>query len=197
METAFNVLIFLGSVRQPSFTRVLAQQVEKSLRGKGLSVDWVDPRVKPLPIADPDYHRNVAETPSQAVRDLVRQVELADGIILASPLYHGSYSGVLKNAIDCLAYDTFREKPVGLISHGAGAKRCTQSAEHLVPVVRTVYGYALQTQVASSRSDFSLDPKNGEPNLTDEDTIRRCDRLAEEMHDFLNMQKLRRISTQG
>ncbi|WP_246348558.1 NAD(P)H-dependent oxidoreductase [Bartonella callosciuri] len=33
-----------------------------------------------------------------------------------APFYQGSYSGVLKNALDNLAYDAFLSKLVGLIS---------------------------------------------------------------------------------
>lgn len=184
-----NVLIFLGSIRQPSLTRVLAERAADALDKFGIGVDWVDPLKRPLPIANPAFHHNVEATPDDAVRDLVDQVAAADGIILASPLYHGSYSGVLKNALDCLAFDMFRDKPVGLLAHGSGAKRCAQPAEHLLPVIRTVYGHALQCQVASSKADFAIDEETGTATLIDEDVAMRCDRLAEEMYDFLSLRQ--------
>lgn len=184
-----KILIFLGSVRQPSLTRVLARYASLSMERAGLAIEWVDLRAQPLPIADPDYHHCAAETPNEAVRDLVRRTNSADGIVLASPLYHGSYSGVLKNALDSLSYDAFRDKPVGLLAHGSGAKRCSQPAEHLVPIVRTLYGHTLQCQVASSKSDFAGDHENGEPILVDDDVKTRCDRLALEMLGYLKMQE--------
>jgi azobenzene reductase len=184
-----KIVIFIGSIRQPSMTRKLAINAGSALKQVGLTIEWVDLREHPLPIADPDYHHKAAETPNKAVRDLVYQVASSDGIVLASPLYHGSYSGVLKNAIDCLPFDAFRDKPVGLLSHGSGAKRCSQPAEHLVSVVRTVYGHALQCQVASSKSDFTIDPDNGDPILVDEDVKLRCDRMASEMLDYLAMRR--------
>src|SRR5260370_8942000 len=36
---------------------------------------------------------------TDAARDLVAQLALADGIILGSPGYHGSISGLIKNAL--------------------------------------------------------------------------------------------------
>ena len=180
-----KILIFLGSVRTPSFTRVLAERAAAAFRDRDMSVDWIDPRSRPLPIADPAYHRNVDETPDANVRAMARQVAEADGIVLASPLYHGSYSGVLKNALDCLAFDAFRGKPVGLLSHGSQSKRCAQPCDHLLPVVRTIHGIALQCQVSSSRSDFAEAPVTARPVLTGEDTAMRCERLAGEMHAYL------------
>ncbi|WP_375633527.1 MULTISPECIES: NADPH-dependent FMN reductase [unclassified Bartonella] len=37
----------------------------------------------------------------------VKTIADADDVILASPVYHGSYSGGLKNALDNLDYDAF------------------------------------------------------------------------------------------
>src|SRR3546814_8041656 len=58
--------------------------------------------------------------------DLVAAVRDADGLILASPGYHGSISGLVKNAIDYLE-ETARDRrvylhglPVGLIATAFG-----------------------------------------------------------------------------
>lgn len=50
-----------------------------------------------LPIFDP---RPADPTPSQVT--LIEAVRAADGVIVASPGYHGSISGVMKNALDTL-----------------------------------------------------------------------------------------------
>ncbi|WP_246054716.1 NAD(P)H-dependent oxidoreductase [Bartonella massiliensis] len=47
-----------------------------------------------MPIADPDYYHDVEVHLSVAVRQFVKTIAAADEIILASPLYQGSYSGV-------------------------------------------------------------------------------------------------------
>ncbi|UTO29110.1 NADPH-dependent FMN reductase [Bartonella harrusi] len=154
-----NIAIILGSIRQPSLTRTLANYLADCLLMRRASLHWVDFREQPLPIADPDYHHCVEDNPSVVVRQFVKKIAAADGVILASPLYQGSYSGVLKNALDNLAYDTFLNKPVGLISHGSTTKKCAQPCEHLLPVVRTLYGYALQCQIASAKEDFASDDK--------------------------------------
>lgn len=59
-------------------------------------------------------------------RDLVEAVRKADGLVIASPGYHGGVSGLVKNAIDLLEDlrgDTrsyFDGRPVGLIVTAAG-----------------------------------------------------------------------------
>ncbi len=44
------------------------------------------------------------------------EVAGAQGIILGTPEYHGSFSGVLKNALDLMGFDEFEGKMIGLWS---------------------------------------------------------------------------------
>lgn len=79
----------------------------------------------------------------------------ADAFVLGSPNYHNSYSGVLKNALDLLNMDIFRDKPVGLVGNSGGI-RSTQPIDHLRIVVRGLMGVAIPIQIASCNSDFKL-----------------------------------------
>ncbi|MFL5296598.1 MAG: NADPH-dependent FMN reductase [Phenylobacterium sp.] len=66
--------------------------------------------------------------PSPEQAELTEAVREADGIILATPGYHGSLSGVVKNALDTLeltrmdARPYFDGKPVGIIITADGAQ---------------------------------------------------------------------------
>jgi len=70
-----------------------------------------------LPVFDP----RSAEGVTDAQRSIADAVRASDGVIVASPGYHGSLSGVVKNALDTLeltredAEPYFQGKPVGII----------------------------------------------------------------------------------
>lgn len=52
-----------------------------------------------------------------ALRVLVKS---ADGIVLSTPEYHGSFSGVLKNALDLMGFEEFEGKMIGLVGVSGG-----------------------------------------------------------------------------
>jgi FMN reductase len=50
---------------------------------------------------------------------LVGQIAAADAVLLASPVYRGSFTGALKNLLDLTPVDALRGKPVGIVAMGA------------------------------------------------------------------------------
>src|ERR1700688_726169 len=75
-----------------------------------------------LPHFDPESHER-----SKEQRELVEMVRQADGLILASPAYHGGVSGLVKNALDLLEdLESDRRRPyldgraVGCVATAAG-----------------------------------------------------------------------------
>ncbi|WP_256460919.1 NADPH-dependent FMN reductase [Bartonella machadoae] len=73
-----NIAIILGSIRQPSLTRTLANYLADCLLLRGTSLHWIDLREQPLPIADPDYHQCVEDNPSAVVRQFVKENRSGD-----------------------------------------------------------------------------------------------------------------------
>lgn len=177
-----NVLLICGSTSTASKTRVLLRALEATLI-ETMDVAFWDLAAEPLPIADPSFHRQPMQTPNAAARKLITAVSRADAIALASPLYHGSYSGVLKNALDHLGWDAFRHKPIALLSHGANATRCAQPVEHLQSIVRTLYGTNLQTQICTSNGDFGN--AGDETIVASQDILSRLERLRDELARFI------------
>ena len=95
-----------------------------------------------LPTFDP---RPGDPTAEQA--ELAEAVALADGIIVATPGYHGSISGVMKNALDTLEllrggpHPYFSGKPVGAIVTAAGTQAGGTSLLTLRAVIHALRGW--------------------------------------------------------
>lgn len=90
----------------------------------------------------PMYEHGVAST--DAVERYVASVRGADGLVWSSPLYHGTISGLFKNAIDWLEVLSndkppyIYDKPVGLLAVAAGghALQAVSAMEHMVRALR-------------------------------------------------------------
>jgi chromate reductase len=91
-----RVLALSGSLRADSFNTALARAATE-LAPVGVEIDLYD-RLGDLPPYDGD--RDTLEGTPDAVVDLREHVEAADALLIVTPEYNGSISGVLKNAID-------------------------------------------------------------------------------------------------
>ena len=190
MADPTNVLVLAGSPRPVSYTRSLARCIGRALDQRGAQVHLFDLYETPLPPLDPTLRRQRPDHPDPGVVELYRRAEEADAYVLASPTYHNSYSGVLKNAIDWLTIRDFRYRPVGLAAHSG---RATLAVDHLRIVVRGVLGVAIPTQVCTHESDYNDAPDdNGLYDVTDPDILARIDRFADELLLFgTHMEALR------
>ena len=182
MSDALDVLVLAGSPRTPSYTRSLARAIGRTLEERGARVHVIDLHATPLPPVEPAERSLRAEHPHPDVAKLFRLAEAAQAYVFASPTYHNSYAGVLKNAVDYLTIRDFRYRPVGLASHSG---RSTQAVDHLRQVVRGVLGVAIPTQVCTGEADFSAEPDEaGLYRVTDPDITARIERMATELTVF-------------
>ncbi len=143
----FNVLGVAGSTRQSSYsTRALKVALEHA-REQGAQVRLLELGKTVLPQYDPGSNS------SKEVEQAAEAVAWADAFILASPDYHGSMSGTLKNFLDHF-YEEFAGKVFGYIvaSHEKGLTVMDQ----MRTAVRQCYGWSLPYGVSvSGDQDFS------------------------------------------
>jgi NAD(P)H-dependent FMN reductase len=186
-----RVLLIAGTVVPNSSTRRALLQVCEMLQQRGAETEIWDLAQRPVPIADPRYFGDPLEHPDPSVKRLLGAAREADGFILASPVYHNSYSGVIKNCLDHLSVDHFLYKPVGLIACGLSLS-AIQVCDQLRIVVRGLRGVALPTQVVAVSTDFKQ-ALNGEG--------RECDGLADRLEalvvDLMAFSEIRKVALGG
>ncbi|MDR6213248.1 arsenical resistance protein ArsH [Paracidovorax wautersii] len=87
-----RILLLYGSVRERSYSRLLAEEAARLLQAMGAETRLFDPRELPLPDGAPDDHPKVKE---------LRELALwSEGMVWCSPERHGAMSGILKSQID-------------------------------------------------------------------------------------------------
>jgi NAD(P)H-dependent FMN reductase len=172
-----KALLISGSSRSASHTRCLVGCVAMALAPRFDSTCIWDLTSDVLPRADPAFHANPLSHSDPVVREFAGAARDADALVLASPIYHNSYSGLLKSALDHLAISLCAYKPFGLLSHGSG--RNTQAVDHLRIVVRGLLGVAIPTQICTDDDDYR--PTESGYELTSVDILARLDRFANEI----------------
>jgi|SRR6058998_102349 len=145
MKTTFNVLGVAGSTRRGSYsTQALKIALEHAKKQRA--------EVRLLEIANmPLYDPNAPA--SKEVELVAKAVSWADAFIIASPDYHGSMSGALKNFLDHF-YEEFAGKIFGFIvaSHEKGLTVMDQ----MRTAVRQCYGWSLPYGVSvNGPQDFT------------------------------------------
>ena len=147
MKNTFNVLGVAGSTRQTSYsTRALKIALDYAKK-HGADVRLLELSITVLPLYDP------GAPPSKEVEYAAEAIAWADAFILASPDYHGSMSGALKNFLDHF-YEDFAGKLFGYIvaSHEKGLTVMDQ----MRTAVRQCYGWSMPYGVSiNGPQDFS------------------------------------------
>jgi arsenic resistance protein ArsH len=87
-----RILLLYGSLRQRSFSRLLAEEAARLLHALGAETKFFNPSGLPLPDDAPDTHPKVAE-----LRELSTW---AEGMVWSSPERHGAMTGIMKAQID-------------------------------------------------------------------------------------------------
>ncbi|MBB3130599.1 NAD(P)H-dependent FMN reductase [Paenibacillus rhizosphaerae] len=147
-----KMTLIAGSNNSGSVSTRLLRYLESLLVSDGITVSFVDIRELQLPLYSPESGQNPG-----ALR-LQNEIVNADALIVATPEYHGSISGALKNALDYLTPGHVEGKPVLSVS-SAGGPLGISSLTHLQTIVRNLHGVncAEWISVGYGSNDFAPD----------------------------------------
>jgi chromate reductase len=112
-----NVLALIGGISKSSINQHLYNEIVK-INISNIVFSNFDISVLPF------YSQDLEQNPPSSVIELQNSVKSADGVILITPEYNRSFSGVLKNAIDWCSRPygkgPWKDKPVSIIGVSGG-----------------------------------------------------------------------------
>lgn len=183
MEHNTRVVALCGSLRDESKTRIALDEALEAAAGAGARTSLVDLRSYDLPPFDAN---NTTAGDAESLRRIIGK---ADSVLLGTPNYHGSFSGVLKNALDYCKREEFENTTVGLLEVAAGDLPGS-ALHHLRTVCRVLNAWTLPLEVAIPRS-YSIIEDSG---IVDGDLAERVYQLGEQLVAYAGVERYPEIS---
>ncbi|HEX2068406.1 MAG TPA: NAD(P)H-dependent oxidoreductase [Nitrososphaeraceae archaeon] len=175
-EGTVNVLGVAGSMREQSYsTRGLKMVLEETKKYNAESY-MLEVRKINLPLYDPSEitSDNSSSNNNNVLERITTTLKWADIFVLASPDYHGSMSGGMKNFLDYF-WEDFAGKTFGYIvaSHEKGLT----VADQMRTAVRQCYGWSMPYNI-SINGEKDFDSKG---NLINSALAKRIKMLARDL----------------
>ncbi|MBF2097917.1 MAG: arsenical resistance protein ArsH [Gloeomargaritaceae cyanobacterium C42_A2020_066] len=98
-----RILFLYGSLRERSYSRLLAEEAARIIQGMGAEVRFFHPHDLPVYGSVPDTHPKVQELRALSI--------WSEGQVWSSPELHGNVSGLFKNQIDWIPLTTGAVRP--------------------------------------------------------------------------------------
>jgi NAD(P)H-dependent FMN reductase len=158
-----KILAFAGSTREASFNKKLVQIAAEGARAAGAEVTYIDLRDLPMPLYDGDLEtkQGLPENVQQFKQLMIEH----RGLLIASPEYNSSITGVLKNAIDWASRSlpgepmlaSFKDKVAALMSASPGALGGLRGLTHVRSILSNIGVLVLPEQQTISKAFEAFD----------------------------------------
>ncbi len=159
-----KILAFAGSTRIDSYNKTLVQIAAAGAKSAGADVTYIDLRDLPMPIFDQDLE---AQDGAPATVKQFKELLIAhDGLLIASPEYNSSVSGLLKNAIDWASRPApgeaplacFADKVAVIMSASPGGFGGLRGLVALRSILGNIKVLVLPDQVAIAQAHTAFNP---------------------------------------
>lgn len=167
-----KIVGFAGSSSRPSRTRNLVEVVANAAAARTGAVTEIYDLT--------EIHPSLGATldPRRAPADLVALIETissADALIVGSPVYKGTYTGLFKHLFDLIEPKALKDKPVALTATGGSERHALVLDHGLRPLFAFFSADILATGLYATEADFT-DYRPSSPTL-----LSRIDRTVEEL----------------
>lgn len=158
-QRALSVVAVTGGVSFPSTTRALTDllldKTVARLAATGVQVDARTIEVR-------DHAQDVATATvigmrSEELELALKSVEQADLLIVATPVFRGSYSGIFKSFFDLVDSLAMVDKPVLLAATGGTARHTLVIDQALRPLFAFMGDLIVPTGVFASKEDWTIE----------------------------------------
>ncbi|MET8412220.1 CE1759 family FMN reductase [Streptomyces sp. NPDC005195] len=149
-----RLVVVSAGLSVPSSTRLLADRLAAAtVRESASRVEVVELRDLAVEIA----HHFTNGFPGRALGSALDAVTAADGLIVVTPVFSASYSGLFKSFFDVLDKDALAGKPV-LIAATGGSSRHSLVTEHaLRPLFAYLRAVVVPTAVYAASEDWGAE----------------------------------------
>ena len=153
-----KVLALSGSLRAGSYNTALARAASE-LAPDGIEIEVYD-GLGLIPHYDEDLDQESVETPA-SVAELRRRIDEADALLVVTPEYNGSTTGVLKNAIDWVSArhrgSWLRNKTVAIAGATTGEYGAIWAQQDLRRVLGIAGARVIEGELPVSRAQAVFD----------------------------------------
>ena len=186
MASTRSLVAVSAGIQVPSSTRLLADRLvaatERHLRDAG-----IDPLTTVIELRDhaQDLSNNLLTGfPSPTLQTAIDEVTGADGLIVASPIFNASYSGLFKTFFDVVEHDSLDGRPVLLAATGGTARHSLALEHALRPLFSYLGADTVRTAVYAASEDWG---RSGVP--ADGSLVQRIDRAARELAGAMSVRE--------
>lgn len=164
-----QIVIVSGSPSALSRSNRVLEYLGELVEAKGYST-------KHISVRDVDANDLLfANFNSPKIKEIATALERADGVIVGSPVYKSSYSGVLKALLDLLPQDILQDTFVLPVMTGGSPSHLLALDYALKPLLATLKGHSLK---GLYYQDSDID-KTGEPVIVNEEMLERTKKQVE------------------
>lgn len=159
---SIQIVTMCGSVRPGNYaSKALALVIDEFRKRPDVLLTPIDLAAVDLPLPG----RVAKDSSAEQLRETVKT---ATGVVLATPEYHGSFSSVMKLAVENLGFPSvLAGKPISLLGVAAGQIGAIKSLEHLRSVCSHIGAIVLPNlvSVALVQQVFDIDGRCLDPSI--------------------------------